>query len=232
MHLLKVSTISVSTISQTNKKQSNINFRTTRTMESHSSNPNSLIFVFNLLVHRIVFVGLLGIIRIEMTKGNLSAFELNGNGMFMIIAIVTLLVVEIVTWTLFCTNTYSHPSTRDSSYTILKFIGSFAMFLAPFSLVMVLVLPQKHDRVVYLVVSLILGVIFASFFSDDYQDRKRSAMPTFNYLGLVLVPVSLVLVLFVPFSLNWIVYAMIYSSIAIENVYNIIAYVKSRTENN
>ncbi|KAK1406810.1 hypothetical protein QVD17_38418 [Tagetes erecta] len=190
----------------------------------HSTGAKLQIFVFTLLLHRIAFLGLLGIIRIRMTQENHSAFELNR--VFMIIAIAALFAVEVVCGVLFCRKIYLHPSMKDNYYTILTCIGSFSAFVAPFSLVMVLVLPLERNWIGYLLMCLFFGIIVACFHFDDLQQDKRSPVPTFNYSGLVLVPLSLLFVLFVPQNLNWIVYSVIYLSLGLENVYIFINYFK------
>lgn len=108
--------------------------------------------MFTLLLHRIAFLGLLGIIRIRMTKENQSAFELNG--VFILIAIAALLAVEVVCGVLFRKDIYLHPSMKDKYYTILTCLGSFSAFVAPFSLVMVLVLPLERNWIGYLLMFL------------------------------------------------------------------------------
>ncbi|KAK1406804.1 hypothetical protein QVD17_38412 [Tagetes erecta] len=171
---------------------------------SHYSTPNSVMLVFTLMLHRTAFLGLLGIIRVVMTKENKSAFEINE--VFMTTAIAALFAVEVVSVVLFCTSIYARPSTRNEYYTGLKFIGGFSAYAATFSLIMVLVLSPEHNWVGYLLVCLMFAVIALCFCCGNHQeDKKRQFTPPFNYLGLVLVPLSLLLVLFLPIYLNMII---------------------------
>ncbi|KAJ0790617.1 hypothetical protein HanPI659440_Chr05g0217311 [Helianthus annuus] len=184
-------------------------------MEPSPSRSNSEILMLALSLHSIAFMLALTNIRTQMMKENQSAFEINGNGVSMVVAIVALTVVEVTSGILLCTNIRGN---------ILKFIGIFSACLATFSLLKV-ILPE-HNLVWYLFSYVIFGSIFASStcilimcYPDDDDDKnlnKSSCVSIFTCLGLVLVPLALVFVLFVPKNLDWIVYSVIYPSIGME----------------
>ncbi|KAF5762574.1 hypothetical protein HanXRQr2_Chr16g0778251 [Helianthus annuus] len=91
-------------------------------------NGNCRILVFALCMHNPIFMGALTKIRTCMTNDNSSAFDINKNGLLMIIAISALLAVEVSSVILFFTKI---PS---KYYTILKFFAIFLASISPFML--------------------------------------------------------------------------------------------------
>ncbi|KAI3686050.1 hypothetical protein L1987_79720 [Smallanthus sonchifolius] len=141
----------------------------------------------------------------------------------MIIAIVALSALEVVFGIFFCTNIYLHASSRGKCYTILKFIGIISADIGPISLVLV---TPKHSwwmaHVVISVICVVFGTMAASLFAwvcRDTEDDLSKSSSTFAYLELVLVPLSLVLVLFVANKLGWIVYSVMCLSLGMDFVY-------------
>lgn len=168
---------------------------------------------FRFLVHllpvlRMIFMGLLASLRFQVTKQNQSAFEINGNKVFMIIVIVALFAFEVTSAILFLTNIYSN---------MLKLSTFFWAFLASFSLTVVLIeLPPNHNSLVYVLVCATLGIAALCYNDDENLPESPPVCFTFIYWRLVLVPLSLLLVLFVPKSLNWMPYSVICLSLGIE----------------
>ncbi|KAJ0579058.1 hypothetical protein HanIR_Chr05g0254751 [Helianthus annuus] len=199
-------------------------------MKSSPSRSNSEILMLALSLHSIAFMLALTNIRTQMMKENQSAFEINGNRVFMIVAIVALIMVEVTSGILLCTNI------RGKCYTILQFIGLFSTSFAPFSLLKVLEILPGDNLACYLFSYVFFGSIFALFacimimcFRDDNDDKnlnKSSCVSIFTCLGLVLVPLALVFVLFVPKNIDWIVYSVIYPSIGMEVICFFILVVK------
>ncbi|KAI3730719.1 hypothetical protein L1987_61894 [Smallanthus sonchifolius] len=168
----------------------------TISMESSPSRSNS----------PILFMLALTSIRTQMTNKNQSAFEINGNEVFLIIAIVALIVVEVTSGILFCTNII-----RDN---ILNFIVIFSAMVAPFSLSTVVAKDSSMWCLVGIVICAIAVALFACIYSSN--DKTSSIYIFTCLLGLVLVPLALVLMLFVPKNFNWIVYSVIYASCGME----------------
>ncbi|KAK1406803.1 hypothetical protein QVD17_38411 [Tagetes erecta] len=146
-----------------------------------------------------------------MSKENQSAFEINGNKTCMIIAIVVLLAFEVTSVTLL-------HAMRDTYYTIFRYITPSLGCLVSVSLMMVLDLFPKENKMTY--ACLLSYGLFGYYMctEDDHKklDESCSDCFVFSYLGLVLVPLTLLLVLFVPINLNWIAYAAIYLSNVVE----------------
>ncbi|MFS7941242.1 hypothetical protein Hanom_Chr05g00473881 [Helianthus anomalus] len=174
--------------------------------------------------HSIAFMLALTKIRTQMMKENQSAFEINGNGLFMTAAIVALIVGEVTSGILLCTKI------RGSCYSILQFIGLFSASLAPLSLLKVLKFLPEHNFGCYLLSYVLFESIFALsaciMITCDKNLNKSSCVSIFTCLGLVLVPLALVFVLFVPKNIDWIVYSVIYPSIGMEVICFFILVVK------
>ncbi|MFS7941170.1 hypothetical protein Hanom_Chr05g00473051 [Helianthus anomalus] len=181
----------------------------------------SRILVFALCMHNQIFMGALTKIRTRMTNDNSSAFEINENGLLMIIAISAFLAVEVSSQIMFFTKI---PS---KCYAILKFFAIFSASISPFLLLMVL---DVSPSILCLLGYVFGGIVIAYACSgDDDADKnldKRSPVAIFTYSGLFLIPLSLVLVLFVPINLDWIVYSVIYPIFGVEMICFFIIYFK------
>ncbi|KAK1406812.1 hypothetical protein QVD17_38420 [Tagetes erecta] len=107
------------------------------------------------------------------------------------------------------------------TYAILKFIGSFSAFLAPFSLLMVIVLPPKLNWIGYLLAYVMFGILVTCFYLDDHQPDKPSAFNNFVFTyGFFLSLHSF----FMPSpEINWIMYPWMYVLLWIEVVYHFVA---------
>ncbi|KAI7727658.1 hypothetical protein M8C21_003449 [Ambrosia artemisiifolia] len=195
------------------------NYQTTH-MKSLASHSISRILVFVLCLHNIFFMGALTKIRTQMTNENESAFEINENGVLMIVAIAVLFAVEIIFGILFFTNI---PSTY---YSILKFIGIFSASNSPFLLLMVL---DTSPSMLYLLSYVFYGIAIAYVCSgNDDTDKdinKSSPISVFTYIGFLLVPLSLALVLFVPQNLDWFVSSVIQPIFVMEMIFFLIIYI-------
>ncbi|KAM0018491.1 hypothetical protein Hdeb2414_s0026g00674641 [Helianthus debilis subsp. tardiflorus] len=138
-----------------------------------------------------------------------------------IIAISALLAVEVSSAILFFTKI---PS---KCYAILKFFAIFSASISPFLLLMVL---DVSPSFLCLLGYVFGGIVIADACSgDDDADKnldKRSPVAIFTYSGLFLIPLSLVLVLFVPVNLDWIVYSVIYPIFGVEMICFFIIYFK------
>ncbi|XP_076898920.1 uncharacterized protein LOC143552637 [Bidens hawaiensis] len=183
-------------------------------MESSPTHSISRILAYTLALHGIIFTGTLMNMRTEMTNKNQSAFEVSGNGAFMIIPIIALSTVELTSGILFFTKVLSH------CYTVLKFIGIFSANFAPFSLLFMSDHHPAHKLILHLVGLVIYALVLAYIcYGNDDTDKnlnKSSLVALITYFGLVLVPVVLVVVFFTPKRFNPVVFTVIYATFGLE----------------
>ncbi|KAK1407040.1 hypothetical protein QVD17_38650 [Tagetes erecta] len=158
--------------------------------------PPQLAYIFVVLLGRTVFlicmIAYLGVIATE----HASAFE--NNKVFQktsLAAFCTVLAVGVIT---FCFCDISIPM-NNIFYNTLKFIGCFAAFLAPFSLLMLLLLPPKLNWIGYCVVCFMFGMLVTCFYLDNKRQDKIS--PAFDLTLTFFVPILLMLATFSPQSI-------------------------------
>lgn len=142
---------------------------------------------------------------------------LANNTLFRLIGNVALSAVAAVALTLWSIEMCSKGYVKDIYYAGLKIVGSYSAFLATFSLLIVLVLPQNLNWIAYMAVFAMLGIVGTCIYLDDGQQVKRSSAA--HYLILCLVLFLVTFALFVP---EWISYQMICLSLMMESMYHLI----------
>lgn len=129
-------------------------------------------------------------------------------------------VVAIFVLVFLCTDT-TRPISRDIFYNVLKFIGIFAAFLAPFSFMMVLLLPPKLNWIGYSVMCFMFGLLVTCFYLGDQRRDKIS--PTFDTTLTFLIPLLLSLAAFSPKSISPKLYPLIPLALSMETAYHFIS---------
>ncbi|KAK1432178.1 hypothetical protein QVD17_09070 [Tagetes erecta] len=174
--------------------------------------PTSVLFI--LFMHRANFMGALNLIRTKMVEEQQSAFDINGNGVFLIGSVVVLLAIEIISVILFRAK---QVDIKSKTYKVLVFSDIFLAFVNPYLLLMVLEDYQNRGwgchLVFYAIAALVVG--YVSYSSDENVNNYSFAVGC-TYLGLFLVSLSFVLVISVPIIHNWVVYLTLYSYMVME----------------
>lgn len=155
-----------------------------------------------------------------------SPFE--SSALFTIISIATLCIAVVTTLILICTKDYIQIlSMKNIHYTILKYVGAFSAILAYFSLILIVYPDHENSRWTdYIVVWVGFGFLSAMYIISDLHLHRQTddAIPIsfskITYGGLIHVPLSLMLVLFLPENLDWILYSVLLSPVVIEWLFN------------
>ena len=163
----------------------------------------------------------------------MSPVELNPP--FMIISIVTTFVVVLTSLVLIFAKYCMKISWMwYICLTIVKCIGLFGMYVAVLSLFMVACVPQNLNWIGYMLVCLIFGYAFAYYFIwhlDNTVDYSKADYHKIVFLGLFHLPLSLMLVFFLPENLEWIVISILVVFSCLETA-TVILYSNKKGETN
>ncbi|KAK1406805.1 hypothetical protein QVD17_38413 [Tagetes erecta] len=164
-------------------------------------NPMPTFLMFVLFLNRAHYMGALKLLRMKMVEEQQSAIDMNGNGVFLIGSVVALLAIEIISVILFRAK---QSDMKALYYKVLMFSDICLAFVNPFVLLMVLDDNQNHRWIGRLVFYAIIAVVvgYAGYRDENVNNNPFAVGCT--YLGLVVVPIFLVLVLSVPIIHNWV----------------------------
>ncbi|KAI3686617.1 hypothetical protein L1987_80297 [Smallanthus sonchifolius] len=167
---------------------------------------------YALLMFRSLAICVIAWFRIHFA--NESALE--NNKVFSMSSLVSSCVVAIVFTVLLLE--HSPRIGEDGYYTMWKFIGSFSAFLAPFSLLMVILLPPGFNWIGYLLACVIFGIVAKCFSFNDLQGHRPSIFDDLaqGFIFLLAFPSFF----FPNTSVNWIMYPLIYVCLWMENAYH------------
>lgn len=176
--------------------------------------------IYEFLMFRSLYICMIAAIRFLTLTDTSAAFE--DNQVFKVIAyfasyaiaqVLALLIASLIT------------QTRVITYAIFKFIGTFSAFLAPFSLLMIIVLPPELNWIGYLVVFMMFGISVTCFYLDDHQPDESDKLSSFFHKFVIAhgFLVCWINIAILSRDFNWIMNPWVYAILWIEVTYHFVS---------